>query len=248
MRAAALGTWLLMGLGADAAAQAPVDTTPRASALPSPPPPDTRLEIEAYDALADERMGWVSLAWSARARGNYPQNGLFIVERSTDGLHWARFGEQPFWVSPRLAETYRFTDRLDLGYRYYRLLAQYDRGPLMLLRTTRLDLVRALMHVEHRLDAPARRLELNYILDQPKRLLLRLYDRIGQQILTLGLPSQQTGSHRYALDLAPLAPGTYLVELTQVEDDLKVGEVRFEWRPTPAKSPRSGQGPRPRPR
>lgn len=209
----------------------------RPSVLPAAPPTDTRLEVTDYDAKADERMGWVALAWKARARGNYAQNGLFIVERSTDGLNWSRFGEQPFWASPRQPEEYRFTDRLDLGYRYYRLLAHYDGGPVMLIRTTRLDLVRALVHWEHRLDAPRRRLELSYILDQPKQLLLRLYDRIGQQIHTVKIPSDRPGEHTYALDLAPLKTGAYLVEFTQVEDDLKVGEIRFQWNGAPAAAP-----------
>lgn len=213
----------------------------------SAPAPDTRLQVHDYDAKADERGHWVALAWRVSARTNFAANGMFVIERSTDGLAWSKFGEQPFWVSPALPEEYHFTDRLDDGYRFYRLLARYDQGPTLLVRTTRLDLVKALIHLDHRIDTLGQALALSYIIDRPKQLLLRLYDRIGQQIYTQKIASDEPGPHQDRISLASLAPGKYLAELTQVEDDLKVAEIPFTWvAPPPARRTAAQRKPAPR--
>ena len=58
--------------------------------------------------------------------------------------------------------------------------------------------------------------------------MVRIYNRIGEQVYTKVLPSKQAGEYLYQLDISHLKPDNYLLVVTQVLLDKAVAEKAFQ--------------------
>lgn len=187
------------------------------------------LAIEALQLQALDRDRTVALTWEAWVPGPQPQHGTLFFERSNDGQSWQRIGDQPFWFRPRSAkQLFRFQHPLDLRFRHYRLTVRDSRHRLTHHLLPPLQLANALLYAQHRVDSSQRSVHLTYALERRKDLLLRVFDRIGQQVDTRAIPAGQPGSYSYDLDYSHLPSGTYLLVITQVEDNLDTASLRVE--------------------
>ena len=72
-----------------------------------------------------------------------------------------------------------------------------------------------------------KKLILEYKVDQDQELMVRIYNRIGEQVFTKLMPYAFAGEYIYQLDINHLNPDNYLLVVTQVMLDKSVAEKAF---------------------
>lgn len=196
------------------------------------PGPEFSVRLISLQINADAKSKKLQLHWDASSNSQWHISGYFSVERSADGAHWQRVHLQEFFISPKFVEKYSYSSSFDEGYRYYRLRARdTSTGLEQVLGTTRVELTKALAHMELEPLPSIKKIYLSYILDKDRTLLVRVFDRIGNQLWTERLSSGQAGYHEHLLDFRKYGRGTYLLVITQVEDNLDIADYRIEWAP-----------------
>lgn len=190
-----------------------------------------------FAAVHDQKKNNVCITWKAEAAGAVMASGQFMIQKSQDGKKWYRLKTIPYQLYPNLApESFRHDDLYMETYLHYRLVMRDPQGKAKVLGTAKLDRVRALAQLQHEIILPIKKVYFTYTLEKDKTLLLRLYDRIGQQVFTTRVPSGTKGPHDYLLDFSRYPKGVYLAVFTQVEDNLTVGEQRIEWPGVPVQA------------
>jgi hypothetical protein len=157
------------------------------------------------------------------------QAGRFLVERSEDGLRWQSYGELPTLYKGTDKFTYQHSSLIDRAYTYYRLLYMPPEGGLRILGIRHLALDAADVYVRATPKPDQRKVGLHYTLNKDRHILLRIHDRFGQEIWTQQLPSGEAGVYDIHLEFQQFQRGIYLFVLTQVENDLKLADIRIEY-------------------
>jgi hypothetical protein len=196
------------------------------------------MRVTGFEATHQPKKNNVHLAWKAEAVGSVMATGQFMLQKSPDGKKWFRLRIIPYQLYPNLApETFRYDDLYMETYLHYRLVMRDPQGKAKVLGSAKLERIKALSDLQHEIILPVKKVYFTYTLEKDKTLLLRLYDRIGQQVFTARVPSGIKGPHDYLLDFARYPKGVYLAVFTQVEDNLTVGEQRIEWPGVAANAP-----------
>ena len=74
----------------------------------------------------------------------------------------------------------------------------------------------------------ARQLIIHYSIDKDQEIMLRMYDRIGEQVVTKVMPFNEAGEHLYYMSLEGVKSGNYLIQIVQVLSNKIVAEQQFK--------------------
>lgn len=151
----------------------------------------------------------------------------FFIERSQDGGLWDRRYIISNAGNSQTEKSYTYSERLHGQYSYYRLVVEDEKGS-QVLSIEHIDVDCASVYVETEIDKQFKILTIGYIVNKDKELLLRIYDKIGQQVHTQLLSSSVAGKFYTFIDASKLKKGNYLLAITQIDKDIVVGETRFE--------------------
>ena len=73
-----------------------------------------------------------------------------------------------------------------------------------------------------------KKLLIEYRVDQDQELIVRVYNRIGEQVVTKVMPFNRAGEYIYQLDISDLKKDRYLLVVTQALLDKSVAEKAFQ--------------------
>lgn len=153
----------------------------------------------------------------------------FIIEASADGVNWVIRGRQHGKGRPDQLAEYYFTDSRDDKLRYYRLRELDPRGSNVLSNfepeNYSINVTLDQFQVNNE-----KKIVLEYSVDKDQELMVRIYNKIGQQVVTRLMPFKTAGDYIYSLDVSDLSPGNYLLVVTQVVLDKSVAERQFTLR------------------
>lgn len=186
-------------------------------------------QVTADPPRAEAYGNLVVTSWTAHTE---PPQGEYLVERSPDGVHWRTVKRLPITPgsSQQRSNHYQVTNRVNASYRYYRVsYADTAHRVQQVLGVAYVALNAANVLFRAAPDPAARQVQLHYRLDQDKDLLLRVFDRYGQETWTQRVPSGEAGVYDVALNFGKFQRGIYLLVLTQLENDLDLAEARVEY-------------------
>lgn len=173
------------------------------------------------------QSGQVELRWLSS--WEY-QRGAWVVQRSPDGHDWYGCARIPSRGLGEKGALYSTSARMDGACPHYRLLFENDFGQVYPLDTMELALHLPRVILNCRPDTLMRTLHVEYTPNQPAELLLRLYNRMGQQVHTCAAPAAAAATQRLAIRLPfDMPAGTYMAVLTDVEQQQQVAFQRVEW-------------------
>lgn len=152
----------------------------------------------------------------------------FLVEASMDGRDWRIRGRVKSKGRGQGISEYKFVDSKQEHFKFYRIRRHDPHGAQDILREFELE--NYSIHVE--LEAleldDSRRLVLEYTIDKDQELMIRIYNRIGEQVMTKIMPFKEAGDYIYHLDISDLRRDNYLLQVTQVLLDKAVAERAFK--------------------
>lgn len=188
---------------------------------------DTPSTIEMGMFIAEVVDNKVVCSWMTHKE---TVEGHYYIQNSDNGHRWETIGRLAA-KGPESTENnyYSFTYPGNHRYPYYRLVFRSAGGTQLLLGQEKVSFYARIQFQEARLIKEEHKFHLYYLIDKNKKLLIRLYDQIGQQVLTDHLPSGEAGYYTYDIDLSPLKKGAYLLVITQEEYNLDVAEYRFTY-------------------
>ncbi|MCE3006930.1 MAG: hypothetical protein LW884_01085 [Bacteroidetes bacterium] len=155
--------------------------------------------------------------------------GHFYIQQSENGYLWETIGRVEAKGPAQSKQYYHFSHVGNHRLPYYRLVFQSLSGLQDILATEKVDFYAHIQFHTAELDRETGVFHLGYLIDKNKRLLIRLYDKIGQQVYTDHLPSGSAGTYAYDLNLRRLGRGSFLLVVTQEEYNLNVAEYRFTY-------------------
>lgn len=152
----------------------------------------------------------------------------FIIEGSPDGYDWWVRGRVQSKGKPNNHSEYQFIDQKDDRFTRYRIRKVDENGNS--------EVLKEFEPVNHSIDVKLgdvcienpQSLQVRYSFDKKQELLVRIYNRIGEQVMTKLLPAREAGTYDYALDISHLPPNNYLLVVTQVMLDRTVAEKAFK--------------------
>ena len=153
----------------------------------------------------------------------------FIIESSLDGKNWLIEGKVKSHGKTDHMSDYYWEDNRNDNIRYYRI-RQLDPSGFHVLAELQPENYSIEVTIQQVNIDYERKLNLDYTIDKDQELIVRVYDRIGEQVLTLILPSETAGDYIYPVDISYLPRGNYLLEITQVLSDKTVAEKQFSIR------------------
>lgn len=183
---------------------------------------DVSLKKNSFQVLV--QINQVEVNWTTEKEAGQV---VFSIERSQDGGLWERRYIISNNGNSQTEKIYTFSERLHGQYSYYRLVAEDPKGS-QILSIEHIDTDCAHVYVETEIDKRYNILTVGYIVNKDKELLLRIYDKIGQQVHTQLLPSTVAGKFYTFIDTTKFKKGNYLLAVTQIDKDVVVGESRFE--------------------
>ncbi|MEM1000569.1 MAG: hypothetical protein AAGN35_26180 [Bacteroidota bacterium] len=151
----------------------------------------------------------------------------FIIEASEDGQDWRIRGRVKSKGTARSHAEYRFIDEKQAHYRYYRIRKAGAGSSDVLSSFTLENYSIAVLLDEVTIDNE-KKLVLDYSIDKDQELMVRIYNRIGEQVVTKVMPFKMAGDYVYHLDISGLKPDNYLLVVTQVLLDKSVAEKAFQ--------------------
>lgn len=182
-------------------------------------------QLEDFSAENINRQ--VILSWEVDSE---PQPGTYQLQRSLDGAHWESFRKVEAKARRGAGEGYQIIDKIDAAYSYYRLqFKPANSTAARVLGVTYVDLNAASLFVKAQPDPAKQLLNLHYTLDKDKRILVRVFDQIGQEVWTQQLPSGEAGVYDVQLEWSRFKRGIYLLVFTQVDRDLDLADTRIEY-------------------
>jgi hypothetical protein len=150
----------------------------------------------------------------------------FFIEASLDGQNWVIRGRQHGKGKPDQMAEYIFADTRDDRMKYYRLRELDPRGT-QVLSNFEPENYSISVNLEEFKIQNERKIVLEYSVDKDQELMVRIFNKIGQQVVTTLMPFKEAGEYIYQLDVSQLAPGNYLLVVTQVLLDKSVAEQQF---------------------
>lgn len=165
------------------------------------------------------------ISWSTEFEN---QSGDYLIEASEDAKDWKLRGRvRSHGAANRQAE-YNFVDTRDASLLHYRIRLLDQKGKSTVLSQFDPGNYSVTVALEEVVIDKERKLLLEYDIDQDQELMVRIYNRIGEQVYTKVLPSKQAGEYLYQLDISHLKPDNYLLVVTQVLLDKAVAEKAFQ--------------------
>lgn len=152
----------------------------------------------------------------------------FIIEASENNKDWRIRGRVKSKGTAKRHSEYQFIDPRDEKFRYYRIRKAGSRGNDGVLSRFELENYSISVTMEEMTIDNEKKLVLEYTVDKDQELMVRIYNRIGEQVVTRVMPFKVAGQYVYHLDISNLKPDNYLLVVTQVLLDRSVGEKAFK--------------------
>lgn len=152
----------------------------------------------------------------------------FILEASENKEDWRIRGRVKSHGSASQHAEYKFIDAKDSKFRFYRIRKLDSQGNNGVLSEFELENYSINVELEALQLPDARRLVLEYSIDKDQELMIRIYNRIGEQVLTRIMPFRESGDYIYHLDISELKRDNYLLQVTQVLLDKVIAEQAFK--------------------
>lgn len=152
----------------------------------------------------------------------------FLVEASPNGRDWTVRGRVKSHGGESQIAEYQFVDARDETLNHYRIRKlSASSGPNLVLADVALENYSIKVDLEEFEINQEKKLVLCYTVDQDQELILRIYNKLGEQVVTHRMPFDWAGSFLYHLDISDLKTGNYLLVVTQVLLDKSVAEKQF---------------------
>jgi hypothetical protein len=152
----------------------------------------------------------------------------FLVEASPNGRDWTVRGRVKSHGGEAQIAEYQFVDSRDESLNHYRLRKlSASSGPNQVLANVSLENYSISVDLEEFEVNQEKKLVLCYTVDQDQELILRIYNKMGEQVVTHLMPFKWSGTFLYHLDISELKAGNYLLVVTQVLLDKSVAEKQF---------------------
>jgi len=152
----------------------------------------------------------------------------FIIEATTNGTDWVVRGRMKSQGTANQKAEYEFVDTRDDAIKSYRIRFHDGKGRAQLLAQFKADDYSVDVSLEEIVETKPRKLVLKYHMKQDQELLVRVYNRIGEEVFTKSLPSSVAGAYFYDVDISLLKPDNYLLVVTQALVDKTVAELAFQ--------------------
>jgi hypothetical protein len=151
----------------------------------------------------------------------------FFIEGSPDGKSWVIRGKiKSHGGADRITE-YQFVDKRDDLLKFYRIRKLDARTGSEILTKFEPENYSVVVTLEKVFFENERRLVMEYSVDQDQELIVRVYNRIGEEVMTKVLPSKWAGDFIFQLDVSHLKPDNYILVVNQVLLDKTVAEKAF---------------------
>ncbi|MCB9234329.1 MAG: hypothetical protein H6581_21910 [Bacteroidia bacterium] len=151
----------------------------------------------------------------------------FIIERSVDGKDWFIRGKMKSKGNDQAHAEYKYVDMRDDHYKYYRIKEFHPQRGTRVLKEFQLENYSIQVDLNEVTIDNTKKLIIQYGIDQDQEILLRIYNRIGEQVVTKLMPFSKAGEYLYQLDIGGLKRGNYLLVVTQTLLDRSVAEKQF---------------------
>lgn len=152
----------------------------------------------------------------------------FIVEASEDGKDWRIRGRMRSHGAADSHAEYNFVDARDTKLHHYRIRRTDSRGQMETLSEFQLADYSINVTLEEVVIDKEKKLLIEYRVDQDQELIVRVYNRIGEQVVTKVMPFNMAGEYIYQLDISDLKKDRYLLVVTQAMLDKSVAEKAFQ--------------------
>lgn len=182
-------------------------------------------EVKMIHAEAKVFYHETFIAWSTEFEGS---QGEFMIEASENGKDWLIRGKQRSHGAANRQADYQFVDKREDRFTRYRIRLLDTRGKNTVLAEFTPDNYSVTVKIEEQYIERERKLLLEYSIDKDQELLVRIYNRIGEQVYTKILPTKTAGEYIYQLDIGHLKADNYLLVVTQVLLDKAVAEKAFQ--------------------
>ena len=151
----------------------------------------------------------------------------FLVEASADGKNWKVRGRVGARGGEGITE-YKFVDGKDPALKFYRIRTLNSGEGEEVLSEFELENYSIQVELEALILDESSRLVMEYSIDKNQQLMVRIYNRQGEQVLTRVMPAEEAGDYIYHLDVSELEKDYYLLQVSQVMLDKAVAEQAFK--------------------
>lgn len=182
-------------------------------------------EVKMIHAEAKVFYHETFIAWSTEFEIS---TGEFMVEASNNGKDWHIRGRLRSHGAANRQADYQFVDKRDDHLTRYRIRLLDNRGKSTVLSEFAPENYSVTVSIEEQYIERERKLLLEYSIDKDQELMVRIYNRIGEQVYTKILPTKTAGEYIYQLDIGHLKSDNYLLVVTQVLLDKAVAEKAFQ--------------------
>ena len=165
----------------------------------------------------------VLIQWSTELEKNQVE---FLIERSKDNKEWFIRGKVKANGPQARHSEYSYKDERDDQYKFYRIRSIESSG-MKMLKEFELQNFSINVNLTNVSVANSKRLVVEYNIDKDQEILMRVYNRIGEQVETRLMPFNTAGNYIFHLDIDHLKPGNYLLVITQTLLDKSVAEKQF---------------------
>lgn len=152
----------------------------------------------------------------------------FLIDASMDGKDWRIRGRVPSKGGAHQHSEYKFVDKKNDHFKFYRIRKMDKRGGTSVLKEFQLENYSIEVYLDNLEFDDSRRLVLEYSIDKDQELMIRIYNSIGEQVMTKVMPFKLAGDYIYHLDISDLKRDTYLLQVTQILLDKTVAEAPFK--------------------
>jgi hypothetical protein len=167
----------------------------------------------------------IYVSWSTE----FERTGFdFLVEASEDGKDWRIRGRVKGKGGLDRHAEYNFVDTKDDHLKYYRIRKADNGGKMDVLSEFQLADYSINVALDEVVIDKERKLLIEYRVDQDQELIVRIYNRIGEQVVTKVMPFNLAGDYIYQLDISSLKKDRYLLVVTQALLDKAVAEKAFQ--------------------
>lgn len=152
----------------------------------------------------------------------------FFVEGSPNGKDWVIRGRVKSKGKPDRMTDYKFVDSRETGFKFYRIRKLDPRNGSEVLSSFEPENYSISVSLEKVFFENQKRLVMEYSVDKDQELMIRIYNRIGEEVLTKVMPFKWAGDFIFHLDVSNLKPDNYILIVNQVLLDKTVAEKPFK--------------------
>ncbi|MBL0017000.1 MAG: hypothetical protein KA293_00955 [Bacteroidia bacterium] len=152
----------------------------------------------------------------------------FLIEASEDGKDWRIRGRIKSKGNAESHAEYNFVDVRDDHLHHYRIRKADHAGKMETLSEFSLADYSINVTLDEVVIDHEKKLLIEYRVDQDQELIVRVYNRIGEQVVTKVMPFNRAGEYIYQLDISDLKKDRYLLVVTQALLDKSVAEKAFQ--------------------